>query len=453
MTATPTTTYTFGARPKSGLVFGLSGRHLLVAGTAGALGLGLLMAGQIVPAIMIGIVVFGLVAWPIGQERLVDWVWVRVGLLRRLLTGSARRDDSTPVTGWVDASAGGRTWGVRTIGQSRGEVWLHVSGAPEFVLRSAEHQDQLLAEWGMWLASLARESSPIKEVTWLEVAAPSASGGPEAWMASHARPRTDEALRDYASLLDGLTSTSTEHEVYLRVQLQPRTTRTDLATATATAASQLRATIRPVSVEPMCAADVARLVEGLLVPGASLAAGARRARGDVPAAPQPIPPLLEGGDHVRIGSQRAQVWWATELPRTPIRPDGLTQLFAVAVPCTRLLWTEFAPVSEWTAKRRAQGARTALVSTRHGKIAKGNIPTFDEEQELADLEARAGELLSGHAMLQHSTFAAIIAPTGAILDEAAATVESAAGTCGLMLRRLGPRQRAALGALIPEVLP
>lgn len=452
MTTEPVT-YAFGARPKSGIIFGLSGRHLAVAGTAGAFVLGLLMAGQIVPAIVIILATIGLVGWPVRQERLLDWLWVRIGLLRRLLVGSARRDDPTPVAGWVDASAGGRTWGVRTIGQSQGEVWLRVSGAPEFVLRSAEHQDQLLAEWGAWLASLAREGSPIQNATWLEVAAPSASGGPEAWMASHAQPRTDEALADYASLLDSLTSTSTEHEVYLRVQLQPRTTRTDLATATATAASQLRATIRPVSVEPMSAADVARLVEALVVPGAALAAGARRAMGGGAADPQPIPPLLECGDHVRIGSQRAQVWWAAELPRTPLRAFGLSQLFASAVPCVRLIWTELAPVSEWTAKRRAQGARTALVSTRHGKLAKGNIPTFDEEQELADLEARASELLAGHAMLQHSTFAAVIAPTSAILDEAAATVESAAGTCGLMLRRLGPRQRAALGALIPEVLP
>ena len=189
------------------------------------------------------------------------------------------------------------------------------------------------------------------------------------------------------------------------------------------------------------------------MPGAALAAGARRARGDAPADPQPIPPLLEGGDHVRIGSQRAQVWWAAELPRTPIRPDGLTQLFASAVPCVRLLWTAFSPVSPWVASRRAQGAKTALVSTQRGKIAKGGIPTFEEEQELVDLQARANELMGGHAMLQHSTFAAVIAPTTAILDEAAATVESAAGTCGLMLRRLGPRQRAALGTLIPEVLP
>ncbi len=450
---TEPTTYQFGARPKSGIVFGLSGRHLLVAGTAGAFVLGLLMAGQPLPALLLVLVVGGLVGWPVKQERLVDWLWVRVGLLRRLLLGSARRDDVTPVVDWVDATAGGRTWGVRTIDHSQGEVWLRVSGAPEFVLRSAEHQDQLLAEWGMWLASLAREGSPIKEVMWLEVAAPSASGGPEAWMASHAQPRSDEALADYASLLDSLTSTSTEHGVYLRVRFQPRTTRTDLTTATATAASQLRATIRPISVESMSSTDVARLVESLMVPGAALAAGARRAMGGKPTDPEPIPPLLECGDHVRIGSQRAQVWWAAELPRTPVRAYGLSQLFAVAVPCTRLLWASFAPVSESTAKRHAQGTKTALVATRHGKLAKGGIPTFDEEQELVDLEARASELMGGHAMLQHSTFAAVIAPSNAILDEAAATVESAAGTCGLMLRRLGPRQRAALGTLIPEVSP
>lgn len=452
MTSDPAT-YQFSPRPRSGIVFGLSGRHILVAGIAGAAVLGLLMGGQLLPGLMIAIVTAILVLVPVGQERVIDWLWVRIGFVYRLTTGKGRRDDPTPVVGWADVVVGGRTWGVRKTSEMVGEVWMHVISAPEFTLRSAEHQDQLLADWGNWLAALAREGSPVREVTWLEVASPSASGGPEAWMAEHANPRSGAMMADYARLLDGLTSSSTEHEVYLRVRFQPRTSRTDLTTATATSAEQLRATVRPFSVVPLPSSEVARLVEAIAVPGASLAAGARRARGMEPADPQPVPPLLEAGDQLRIGSQRAQVWWASELPRIPVRADSFSTIFATSVPCTRLLWTTIAPISPWRAERRAEAARTHLESERDSKRRQGYVPKLSAERELIAVETRTHELLSGHSMLQHSTFAAIVAPTAMVLDDAAATLESAAGTCGIVLRRLGPRQRAALGTLIPEVLP
>jgi len=445
--------YVFSPRPRAGVIAGFSGRHLLVAGIGGLFAFIFLIAGLIIPAIVIACIVGVLVLVPVGPgKRIVDVVyeWTAFGV--RVFTGKARRDTETTVSGIEDVQIGGKIWGVRPVGVSSGEVWMEVVSAPEFALRATEVQDQILSEWGSWLDSLGHDNSPVKEVTWVEIAAPAASGGPESWMEQHLDPRSEELLVNYLELIGTISATATEHRIFIRLLVSPPSLRTGLAHSVAQAAASTRNVLRPFECQPLAAKDLQRLYEGLFVFGAVQASGLRRGVGQELPDPEPIPPFLEEGGIIRFGPLRAMLWWAAEMPRMPIAADGLATLLAAAVPTTRMVWCTMRPVSSWRAERRSESARTQMESEMSAKSRQGFTPKMAEERELATVERRLQELLSGHTMLGHTMLIATIAPTQELLDEARVVIESAAGTCGLLLERLGPISRRALATLVKDIL-
>jgi len=443
--------YTFSPRPRSGVVASLSPRHLGIAVVGGlAAWLAVSVLGWLVPGVAIALITAALVLTPTLRpgEKLGDAAVSWGGVLWRVLRNRDRREETTdPVEGWTDVQIGGEVWGVRPTGAASGEVWLRVTRAPEFALRSSATQDQVLDSWGRWLDSLAREKSPVRSVTWLEVSSPSPGGGPAAWAREHARPTSPEAHADYLGLLDRLASASTEHAVLIRLSVTPSTTRPDLPTAVAAAASSVRRSIEPVVVEPLSAGDFARLVARWLSPTAALQQAVAEAAGRPLPPPQPIPAWKEGDGGVRVGAGYARVWWASELPRQSVRADFLAPLLAAAVPAVRMAWTTLRPVSPWRAERRAESARTQLEAERASRARQGYIPKASELREAAAVEQRLAELLSGHALVRHSTHVAILAPTRAAATAAGDAVESAAAASGVQLVSCVPDARATLGTL------
>jgi len=445
--------YAFSPRPRSGVVASLSPRHLAIAVVGGlAAWLAVSVLGALIPGVLLALATAALVLAPTLRpgEKLGDAAALWGGVGWRVLRGRDRREETTdPTEDWTDVRIGNETWGVRPTGPASGEVWLRVTRAPEFALRSSATQDAVLDAWGRWLDSLAREKSPVRSVTWLEVSAPSPGGGPAAWAREHARPLSDEAHRDCLGLLDGLAATSTEHTVLLRLTVTPSTTRPDLPTAVAAAASAVRRSVEPVVVVPLAKADYARLVSRWLAPTAALQQAVAEAAGRPAPPPTPVPPWKEGDGGVRIGAGYLRAWWAAELPRQAVRADFLAPLLAAATPATRLIWTTMRPVAPWRAERRAESARTQLEAERSSRAKQGFTPKASELREAAAVEQRLAELLSGHALVRHSTHVAILAPTRAAATAASDAVESAAGQSGLQLVQCVPDARATLGTLFP----
>jgi len=445
--------YTFSPRPRSGVVASLTPRHLAIAVVGGLAAWIVVSAlGWLVPGVVLALITAALVLIPTLRpgERLGDAAVLWGGVLWRVLRNRDRQEETTdPVAGWTDVQIGSEVWGVRATGAASGEVWLRVTRSPEFALRSPATQDQVLDSWGRWLDSLAREKSPVRSVTWLEVSAPSPGGGPAAWAREHARPASPEAHRDCLGLLDGLASTSTEHTVLLRLTVTPSTTRPDLPTAVAAAASAVRRSLEPVVVEPVASADFARLVSRWLSPHVALQQAVAEAAGRPAPAPAPVPPWKEGDGGVRVGAGYLRAWWAAELPRQPMRADFLAPLLAAATPATRLAWTTLRPVSPWRAERRAESARTQLEAERASRAKQGFVPKASELREAAAVEQRLAELLSGHALVKHSTHVAVLASTRAAATAASDAVESAAGQSGLQLVQCVPDARATLATLFP----
>jgi len=445
--------YAFSPRPRSGVVASLSPRHLAIAVVGGLAAWIVVSAlGWLIPGVAIALITAALVLIPTLRpgEKLGDAAVLWGGVGWRVLRNRDRREETTdPVEGWADVRIGSETWGVRPTGPASGEVWLRVTRSPEFALRSPTTQDQVLDSWGRWLDSLAREKSPVREVTWIEVAAPSPGGGPAAWAREHARPVDPEAHRDYLNLLDRLASTSTEHTVLIRLSIVPSTTRPDLPHAVAAAASAVRRSIEPMAVEPVASADFARLVARWLAPTAALEQAVAEAAGRPLPPPPPIPAWKEGDGGARLGAGYVRAWWAAELPRQPMRADFLAPLLAASVPATRLAWTTLRPVSPWRAERRAESARTQLEAERASRAKQGFVPKASELREAAAVEQRLAELLSGHALVRHSTHVAIIASTRAAATAAGDAIESAAGASGLQLVSCVPDAVATIGTLFP----
>jgi len=445
--------YAFGPRPRAGVVATLSPRHLMIAVSGGVLAwLLVTVLGALLPGVLVALATAALVLVPTGKpaQKLGDAAALQIGVLWRALRKTDQCQSKTdPTEGWVDVLLGTETWGVRATGPASGEVWLRVTRAPEFALRSSATQDAVLDRWGRWLDSLAREGSPIREVTWLEVASPSPGGGPAAWARERARPRGGEDHHNYLGLLDGLAATSTEHTVLLRLVVTPPTTRPDLPSAVAAAAAAARRSLSPLAVVPLAKADYARLVSRWLVYGASIQQAVAEAAGREAPPPRPVPPWKECDGGLRISHSYARVWWAAELPRQAVRADFLAPLLATAVPATRLCWTTLRPVSPWRAERRAEAARTQLEAERASRARQGYVPKASELREAAAVEQRLSELLSGHALVKHSTHVAIIAPTRATAVAAASTLMDAAGSSGLQLVSCIADARATLGTLFP----
>jgi len=445
--------YAFSPRPRSGVVASLTPRHLGIAVVGGlAAWLSVSVLGALIPGVLLALATAALVLVPTLRpgEKLGDAAALWGGVGWRVLRGRDRQETPTdPVAGWTDVQIGAETWGVRATGAASGEVWLRVTRSPEFALRSPGTQDQVLDAWGRWLDSLAREKSPVRAVTWLEVASPSPGGGPAAWAREHARPASPEAHRDCLGLLDGLASTSTEHTVLLRLSITPSTTRPDLPHAVAAAASAVRRSIEPVVVEPLAAGDFSRLVSRWLSPTAALEQAVAEAAGRPAPPPVPVPAWKEGDGGLRVAASYGRVWWAAELPRQAVRADFLAPLLAAAVPASRLIWTTLRPVSPWRAERRAESARTQLEAERASRAKQGFVPKASELREAAAVEQRLAELLSGHALVRHSTHVAILAPTRAAATAAGDAIESAAGASGLQLVSCVPDATAVLGTLFP----
>jgi len=445
--------YSFGPRPRAGVIATLSPRHVAIAVVGGAVAWLLVSVfGALLPGVLLALVVAALVLVPTGKpgEKLGDAAALWGGVLWRALRKRDQCQSKTdPTEGWVDVRLGNETWGVRSLGPASGEVWLRVVRTPEFALRSSATQDAVLDRWGRWLDSLAREHSPIREVTWIEVAAPSPGGGPAAWAREHARPLSAEAHRDYLGLLDGLAASSTEHVVLVRLTVEPSTTRPDLPTAVAAAAAATRRSLEPFAVVPLAKADYARLVSRWLVFGAAIEQAVAEAAGREAPPPRPVPPWKECDGGLRISASYARVWWACELPRAAVRADFLAPLLATSVPATRLVWTSIRPVSPWRAERRAEAARTQLEAERASRARQGYVPKASELREAAAVEQRLSELLSGHALVRHSTHVAVVAPTRAAVTAASDALLAAAGASGVQLTACVPDARATLATLFP----
>ncbi len=441
--------YAFAPASRSGLVAGLRPRQVVVAGASLALALALAMSGELLAAVVVAALGATLTWVPAAGASLGEWLADAAAWLVRVVTGRARCD-AKPLAEWSDADAGGVTVGLRRVSATVAWALLGVEDAQPFVLRSGASQDAALADWADWLRG-ALAAPEVREVGWLTLAAPSAVGGPAGWLAARAAPRDPDALGDYEAALGALGASATDHAAWVRLALacppgdEPHAARV---------AAQLAAQSRSMRLVPLDADAARRVAEQALVPWARAAAARRSTLGEPLAPVEPVPPLREDAALLRLGHQHVEVWHADELARVPVAADGLSPLLAGAsvAGVTRVTWGTMRSASSWRAERRVEATRTAIESEARTRARAGGVPRLSTERELRAVEQRGEELLSGHVVLAHDLYVALVAPTRRQLEAARSALGAAASASGgVALRRLGVRSRAALGSLVPEL--
>ena len=235
-------TYRIGRHQDGGWLFGVSAARIAGGAVAALLGVLLLRAGAAVPVVVLGILADCVLAWilvvkQVQGRAVLEWIPVagafalerargvwqfytavpELGCLVRLpeILAIDPQPVQEPVCLPAELSGvrvletslafGGVPLGV--LHDARRESYVSfVRCAPRgFCLRGGRQQEVLLGAWGGLLAALAKESSPIARIQWIEGALPASTDGLWRYLQANQRPGIaddDISLRATHELLE-----------------------------------------------------------------------------------------------------------------------------------------------------------------------------------------------------------------------------------------------------------
>ncbi|MFA9432824.1 SCO6880 family protein [Egicoccus sp. AB-alg2] len=482
--------------------FGAAGEdHTVVlglrAGQLGVLAVALLMAVATVRvdgsavgfSLAIGVVVIaGVVAfWPVAGRTLEQWVptvarWATVRALRRdrylspmpLLghgpDGSAVQHPPPTLTDVrllaAPLATGGREVGVIHDRRSGTYAAALVVRGRSFQLADTPEKQRRLAAWGGVLAGLARASSPVHRLQWIERTVPEDADVMGRYLAESVRvPRQHPTLASYLELVDRGGPTAPQHETLLVVAISSVRARRAIRLAGGGDAGAAEVVLREVvSVQrTLQSADI--VVDGILTP--RLLAGAlrtafdpsarvgfaRRAAtagdeaGTDPANAWPLATATSWASY-RTGDVWHATYWVAQWPRSPVGPDFLTPLL-VGVTGMRSIAVSMEPVSPLRAHREVEHAVLKGLADEELRARAGFTSTARRRRAQETAARREQELADGHADYRLAGYATVTAGSLEELEAACGEVEQAAQQCSLELRRLDGEQDVAFTWTLP----
>jgi hypothetical protein len=318
------------------------------------------------------------------------------------------------------------------------------------------------------LRSRGGESSPVHRIQWIEQTAPDDGNTLARDLQERIAVPLDSApSRSYLEVLDGAGPVSTQHEVYLVVQVTPRRAgrlvrqpgRSKDEAVCAVLVDQLRlleqrlwhADLRVIG-GGLSPRMVARAIRLGFDPQAR-AGMARRSLLDPETAgcePANAGPLAADTTwHAyRTDSAWHATFWVVEWPRTPVAADFLAPLL-LHTSATRTVTVVMEPVGAGRAIREVEHARTTELAEQQLREARGFLTTYRKAREQESINRRAAELQEGYADFRFSGYVTVSAGSVEALDEACAEVVHAAQQSGLELRRLVGEQEVAFTYTLP----
>lgn len=248
-------TYRFGRAEHSGLVVGVRWEQALILLIgAGAIILALIEVGTPVLAGALALAIAGVASGvafvPVAGDPLDRWLLVLAVRAWRRARGRTGYRSPQPARGHRHPAPGESPAsppsegaeelppalsGVRILAASQrgseigvirqGGTWtvvLSAEGGP-FVLLDHEDQERQLAGWGSVLASVARASSPVSRIQWVERTAGEAIDEAGRYLRERVRlPRGHRALASYLQLVEEAGPAARRHELLLAVQIEGR---------------------------------------------------------------------------------------------------------------------------------------------------------------------------------------------------------------------------------------
>ncbi len=308
------------------------------------------------------------------------------------------------------------------------------------------------------LAGLARESSAIHRLQWVERGLPDNGAAVLNYLDEEMKQTPwSECVRSYSALLAEAKPVSKRHEVMLAISVRSRRRERSRPEAAADLESctLLEQEVRSVSAQ-LASAELT--VEGCLSPR-SLCRAFRSAVEHRPAPAGERPPSPESPaawPHAaevswscyRTESTWHATYWIAEWPRVDVGPDFLGPLL-LQVEARRTVSMTMEPVSPAKAAREAEQARTADTADSELRRRGGFMATARRRREEEGVVRREVELADGHAQFRFTGYVTVTSASEESLEKECTRVEQVAAQSRLELRRLYGQQDEAFTWTLP----
>ncbi|MGW3835930.1 SCO6880 family protein [Streptomyces microflavus] len=471
-------TVKFPHRSRRGILLGLSLPQLLLVSSALALLLATLVSTGLLGAIVLAPLWAAVAALVLIRRRgrsLIDWAPIVLRYAHRHSTGQSMWF-ARPVTrprqdGLLHLPGTAASLRVVTPGDSANQAAAvhdphqqtltavaRVSSRA-FVLLDPATQNQHVSGWGRALAGIAR-TGHVATVQVLERTVPDSGDTLARHWARNGRPDTPVAGQIYSELVAAAGPAAAPHETYIAISLDLKAARRLISQAGGglpgafTVMEQTTASVAQAARNAglmitgwLNAGEIAAVIRTAYDPKALSALQQWSETGRAVADPAAAGPVVqvEERDRLATDSARHVTYWVENWPRTETNAGFLHGLlFSAGV--RRSLSLIYVPQGFESALRDVQRRKAAIIADAAERARRGQVDAEADSIEYADAKQRERQLIAGHADVALAGLVTVTAETDAQLDAACATIETAAVSAGVDLRRLIYQQPAAFTA-------
>lgn len=337
-----------------------------------------------------------------------------------------------------------------------------------FGLLDQAEQERRLAGWGSVLAGLARETSPVRRIQWLERTVPS-DGDQIARYLQEERdttvPLTASPVVSYIELVESAGAVTRDHDLFVVLQVDAKKAWRQvkrLGRGDAGAVALLARELETLA-ERLVAADIQ--VFGVLRPWLlaqalrdaydpfgrtkrnRLAAVDPGRAGVDPGHAGPLAADVSWGQY-RSDSAYHATYWVAQWPRIDVGATFLAPLL-MQTNVLRAVSTVMEPVPPSVAIRKVEAARTTDIADEQTRARTGFITTARKRLQQDATLRREEELADGHAEFRFTGYVTVSAEDPDELERSCAEVEHAAQQARLELVRLYGQQAEGFTFTLP----
>lgn len=471
-------TVKFPHRSRRGILLGLSLPQLLLASCALALLLVTLVSTGLLGAIVLGplwAAVAALVVIRRHGRSLIDWAPIVLRYTYRRGTGQIlwfarpvtrpRQDGLLHLPGTTASlrvvTPGDSATQAAAVHDPHQQTLTAVArvSSRAFVLLDPATQNQHVNGWGRALAGIAR-TGHVATVQVLERTVPDSGDTLARHWARNGRPETPVAGQVYSELVAAAGPAAAPHETYIAISLDLKAARRLISQAggglpgaftvmeqTTASVAQAARNAGLVITGWLNAREIAAVIRTAYDPKALSALQQWSETGRAEADPAAAGPVVqvEERDRVATDSARHVTYWVENWPRTESNAGFLHGLMFTAG-VRRTLSLIYVPQGFESALRDVQRRKAAIIADANERARRGQVDAEADSIEYADAKQRERQLIAGHADVALTGLVTVTAETDALLDAACATIETAAVSAGVDLRRLIYQQPVAFTA-------
>ena len=337
-----------------------------------------------------------------------------------------------------------------------------------FGLLDHAEQERRLARWGMVLAGLAREGSPVSRVQWLERSLPTDGDEIGRYLAEARDPTVpirSRSVASYLDLVDTAGAVTQDHELFVSLQIDTARARRAikrngggdqgacavLARELETFAQRLEGAQIGVrgALKPTILANALRAAYDPYSRSALARIQAHNPERDGISLANAGPMAThEDWDTYRTDSAVHATYWIASWPRLEVPAVFLMPLLTQAT-VLRAVAVTMEPLSLLRATRETEAARTADLAEEQLRREHGFVTTAKTRRHQEATVRREQELSRGHAELRFAGFVTVTGRDHHDLELASEKVEHAAQQAHLELRRMYGQQAAAFTHTLP----